>query len=116
MSNTKIPPNLLAALQKIESSGTIPLLIPQQLENFLTEEGLYRSSMTPDEAWQTLRRLAYPEIAGETRPGIGEEEILPSATGAVPLEAEPTVAQPPQTGSTGNPLLRELRRRRGKDK
>lgn len=125
MSNTKIPPNLLVALQKIESSGTIPLLIPQQLENFLTEIGIYRSSMTPDDAWQALRSLANPAEAKAIE--AGEELPLTGSVSAENLEIkEAKKEQAPQTEKVEdkapkpltprNPILRELQRRRGKNK
>ena len=55
-----IPPELQKGLESVEA-GAIPALITRRLENFLTELGLYRSSMTPDEAWKTLQQVAKGE-------------------------------------------------------
>ncbi len=51
-----IPGILLDGLAKIEE-GNQPMLIPRRLEAFLTEHGVFRSDMAPEEAWQSLRRL-----------------------------------------------------------
>lgn len=53
----KIPDDLRQGLERIESSGAMPLFIPKVLENFLTEQGVYASSMTPEDAWNALREL-----------------------------------------------------------
>ncbi len=47
-----LPPNLRTGLKNIEEGRAIPLFIPTALEEFLTEIGLYESSMTPEQAWQ----------------------------------------------------------------
>ncbi|MEI7556838.1 hypothetical protein [Candidatus Chlorohelix sp.] len=49
-----IPSSLMQGLKGIDE-GNIPLLIPRLLEHFLTEQGIYRSSMTPLEAWLALK-------------------------------------------------------------
>jgi hypothetical protein len=49
-----IPASLLSGLQAVDN-GNIPLLVPRLLEHFLTEKGLFASSMTPEEAWKTLK-------------------------------------------------------------
>lgn len=49
-----IPASLMQGLKGIDE-GNIPLLIPRLLEHFLTEQGIYRSSMTPLEAWIALK-------------------------------------------------------------
>lgn len=71
----EIPPALLQGLQKIESSGVVPLLIPQVLEDFLTKQGIYRSSMTPADAWEALQQLY-----AETRPAPAVTKISEPAT------------------------------------
>ena len=110
MEKPKIPANLLEALRKIESSGTIPLLIPMQLENFLTEQGVYRSSMTPDVAWRALQALSEgrPVV-----PPVEAVEIVPPVVEAKPVEEPLTTQQKePPSNLRGNALLRELRRRK----
>ena len=89
MEKSEIPANLRAALHKIEANGTIPLLIPVALETFLTEQGLYSTSMTPDEAWQALQKLA-----GDA----------PTDSSAEKQAAEPVeVMQPSEEGETQEP-------------
>ncbi len=63
----EIPPELLKGLESIEA-GAIPTLITRKLETFLTEQGLYTTSMTPEEAWQTLHRLAHDEQVNSLSP------------------------------------------------
>ena len=53
-----VPPNLLAALAKMRTGGAVPVFITRELENFLTEQGVYRDDMRPDEAWAKLNELA----------------------------------------------------------
>jgi hypothetical protein len=53
-----IPANLLAALEKIETTGAVPVMITRSLEAFLTEQGVYRDDMTPAEAWEELHSIA----------------------------------------------------------
>jgi hypothetical protein len=53
-----IPANLLAALEKIETTGAVPVMITRHLEAFLTEQGVYRDDMTPAEAWEELHSIA----------------------------------------------------------
>ncbi len=61
-----IPPNLLAALLKIETTDAVPVFITRELEAFLTEQGLYRDNMKPEEAWTKLYAMA--NAAGEPKP------------------------------------------------
>jgi hypothetical protein len=61
-----IPANLLAALEKIETTGAVPLMITRHLEAFLTEQGVYRDDMTPAEAWEELHSIAI--AAGKLEP------------------------------------------------
>lgn len=90
-----IPQNLQMGLEKIESTGVVPLFIPQALENFLSEQGIYRSSMTPEDAWQALRSLA----SGET-PSNEESFASPAPSEAAPSASEPAEAPAPPTSST----------------
>lgn len=53
-----VPPNLLAALAKMRQGGAVPVFITRELENFLTEQGVYRDDMRPDEAWSKLNEIA----------------------------------------------------------
>ena len=91
MQKNDIPANLQAALEKIEANGTIPLLIPVALESFLSEQGLYRSSMTPQEAWQTLQELTEPST---TEPLPAKEPVtdtlLPQTQAEVAETQEPS--------------------------
>ncbi len=48
------PPNLIAGLKNLSEGEAIPLFIPRALEDSLIKLELYRSSMTPTEAWDTL--------------------------------------------------------------
>jgi hypothetical protein len=61
-----IPANLLAALEKIETTGAVPVMITRSLEAFLTEQGVYRDDMTPTEAWEELHSIAI--AAGKSEP------------------------------------------------
>lgn len=87
----EIPPSLLQGLQKIESSGVVPLLIPQVLEDFLTRQGIYRSSMTPADAWEALQALY-----AETRPTPppAQETETPASQ-----EVQPAIPTPAPTAS-----------------
>ena len=53
-----IPPNLLAALAKMRTGGAVPVFITRELENFLTEQGVFRDDMRPEEAWSKLNEIA----------------------------------------------------------
>lgn len=53
-----IPENLRAALGKMEGGGVVPVFITRELENFLIEQGVYRSDMRPAEAWESLKKIA----------------------------------------------------------
>lgn len=63
---TFIPANLLAALEKIETTGAVPVMITRLLEIFLTEQGRFRDDMTPAEAWQELNLIV--SAAGKPKP------------------------------------------------
>jgi hypothetical protein len=52
-----IPPELIKGLESIEA-GAFPTMITRRLEFFLTELGLYQTSMTPEQAWRTLQQVA----------------------------------------------------------
>ncbi len=67
-----LPPNLAKALDKIEAGGAVPVMITRELEEFLTEQGRYSSSLTPAQAWQILQ-----EIASRPPTGVAEAEISP---------------------------------------
>ena len=53
-----VPVNLLAALEKMRSGGAVPVFITRELESFLTEQGIFRDDMRPDEAWARLNEIA----------------------------------------------------------
>jgi hypothetical protein len=53
-----IPANLLAALNKMQATGAFPVMITRELEAFLTEQGVFRGDMTPEEAWVELYSIA----------------------------------------------------------
>jgi hypothetical protein len=61
-----IPASLLAALEKMETTGAVPVMITRLLEAFLTEQGVYRDDMTPAEAWDELHSIAI--AAGKPEP------------------------------------------------
>lgn len=104
--NVEIPPELLKGLESVEA-GAIPTLIPRRLENFLTELGIYRSSMTPEEAWKTLQQVTNGE---QVSPPAPTPEPQPEPEPAPPLENE-TRPEPNPGGLRG----RINRRRQGRN-
>jgi hypothetical protein len=98
-----IPPELQKGLESVEA-GAIPTLITRRLENFLTELGLYRSSMTPEDAWKTLQQVANGEQVSPPPAPPPETEPAP------PLETE-TRPEPNPGGLRG----RINRRRQGRN-
>jgi hypothetical protein len=68
-SSVVIPGILLDGLAKIEE-GNQPMMIPRRLEIFLTEHGVFRLDMSPEEAWQSLRRLRDGEPEPKQEPKI----------------------------------------------
>ncbi len=56
----EIPPELLKGLESMKA-GAIPMMITRKLESFLTEQGLFDSSMKPEDAWRALQKVANGE-------------------------------------------------------
>lgn len=99
----EIPARLLDGLKNIELTGAVPMLIPQVLESFLTEQGIYSSSMTPTEAWNTLRLFRddeyddrEPFLIIDSTPTESEIQAQPSPgpTPEQPIAPAPPVIKP----------------------
>jgi hypothetical protein len=99
----EIPPELQKGLESVEA-GAIPALITRRLENFLTELGLYRTSMTPEEAWKTLQQVANGEPASPAAPPPEPESQL-----APPLENQTQTRPEPNPGGLRGRINRRKR-------
>jgi hypothetical protein len=42
----------------MQATGAFPVMITRELEAFLTEQGVFRGDMTPEEAWVELYSIA----------------------------------------------------------
>ncbi len=107
---------LNSGIQNLKSGGAIPVLISQQLEQYLKDQGLTQAeinSLTPRQAWEKAEELSAPTSTGAATPTLRKsildrvaskvdkstQRVLRAITkkGDRSTTARPATAQPPRT-------------------